>query len=695
MLKRALLQTRRPTILLLLAALVPLSLFSVVVSFSAIGWQQAATDREAMLQVRLLIERTDRTLDGYVRDLKLLGHSRNLDNTARLDAFLVIARRYLDEIKDWSGVRLSDPAGRVLLDTSSSIDDVTSSGERSPLPPGSLEGHVVLSGVLPTGPVPVGRPRVIVVSVPVMREGRVVYVLSATITTARLDDLVSSARQKEGWRPFLVDKEGRVVAAPSVPQAVGFLILPAGREARDEAVAGTYSSKTPSGEETLTTFARSSNYGWSAHVGIPLSIYAAPTLQLRLALIGAALVTAALTAAFVVLFKREYEMYARRLGQQEHALRLEALGRVTGGVAHDFNNLLAVILGNLHLIKKGVRTGARAEALVDTALMAAERGAALTHRLLSISRKQELRPREVGVAATFEAVTRMAAQSFTPDIVLRTSIASDVDGVLVDPVQFEAALLNLCTNARDAMPAGGTIELTARVETLDAARDGLVRGRYVVVSVTDSGIGMDRVTQRKALEPYFSTKGDKGTGLGLSSAQGFTRQSGGDLTVTSELGKGTTVELWLKPAVVARELRAPATTEAVAGPLDILVVDDDPLVALSTTSLLADLGHAVVEAGSARDAVTVLSARHVDFVITDYRMPGMSGVALAREVRRRWPSLPILIYTGFADVPERERAEFTFLSKPASAAEFARLIAQNANRRGDCPDGSILHDRAC
>jgi hypothetical protein len=222
-----------------------------------------------------------------------------LDGTARIDAFLVIARRYVDEIRGWSGVRLGDPAGRVLVDTSESLEDVMKSGERDSLPLGVREGRAVVSGVLPPGPVPVGRQRVIIVSVPVMREGRVVYVLSASITTARLSELVSGARQKEGWRPFLVDNEGRVVAAPSVPQAVGFLILPAGREARDAASSGTYSSKTPLGEETVTTFARSATYGWSAHVGIPVSIYAAPTFQLRLVLIGAALVTAALTAVGV------------------------------------------------------------------------------------------------------------------------------------------------------------------------------------------------------------------------------------------------------------------------------------------------------------------------------------------------------------------------------------------------------------
>jgi CheY-like chemotaxis protein len=288
----------------------------------------------------------------------------------------------------------------------------------------------------------------------------------------------------------------------------------------------------------------------------------------------------------------------------------------------------------------------------------------------------------------------MAAQSFAPDIVLRTTIASEVDGVLVDPVQFEAALLNLCTNARDAMPAGGTIELAARVETLAAARDGLARGRYVVISVTDAGTGMDRATQRKALEPYFSTKGDKGAGLGLSSAQGFARQSGGDLTVISALGQGTTVELWLQPAMVRTEPHASVMSGTAVGPLTVLVVDDDPLVGLSTTSLLADIGHSVVEAGSGRDALAVLAARHVDFVITDYRMPGMSGVALAREVRRRWPSIPVVIYTGFADVSEQERGGFPFISKPASAGEFAHVIAQLTGRRGDRPDGPILRDLA-
>jgi signal transduction histidine kinase len=362
------------------------------------------------------------------------------------------------------------------------------------------------------------------------------------------------------------------------------------------------------------------------------------------------------------------------------AQKIEALGQLVGGVAHDFNNLLMAVIGNLDLLSKKLGEDARLHRLLDGAMEGARRGATLTQRLLAFARKQELKAQATDVRSLVEDMIGLIDRSVGPMVRIELRAEDKMPVVDVDPNQLEMALLNLAVNARDAMISGGvlTIGLSEQiVEVYDQL--GVQPGRYVVLSVRDTGEGMDTETLARAVEPFFSTKGvGKGTGLGLSMVFGLAQQSGGALRLESAPSSGTTARLWL-PVATETTLpsgRTPNLETKASGPARILFVDDDLLIAGSTVDLLEDLGHQVIEAHSAIEALRLLeSGLAADLLITDHAMPGMTGIELAREVRRQYPRLPILLATGFAELEGSEVVDVARLAKPYTQAQLATEIA--------------------
>jgi signal transduction histidine kinase len=362
------------------------------------------------------------------------------------------------------------------------------------------------------------------------------------------------------------------------------------------------------------------------------------------------------------------------------AQKIEALGQLVGGVAHDFNNLLMAIIGNLDLLSKKLGADARLQRLLNGAMEGARRGATLTQRLLAFARKQELKAQVTDIRSLVEDMTGLIERSVGPMVRVQLVAKSEMPAVDVDPNQLEMALLNLAVNARDAMVAGGMLTIGLTVEDVDDENQlGVLPGRYVVLSVQDTGEGMDPETLAKAVEPFFSTKGvGKGTGLGLSMVFGLAQQSGGALQLESVPSTGTIVRLWLPIATKTSDPTGPApsvVTQASAR-ARILFVDDDLLIAGSTVALLEDLGHEVVEVHSALEALQLLErGLRTDLLITDHAMPGMTGLELAREVRRQRPHLPILLATGFAESDGPEAIDLARLAKPYTQAQLAREIA--------------------
>jgi PAS domain S-box-containing protein len=367
--------------------------------------------------------------------------------------------------------------------------------------------------------------------------------------------------------------------------------------------------------------------------------------------------------------------------------KLEAIGQLTGGIAHDFNNLLSAVLGSLELLRKRLPDDPRAVALLENAAQGAQRGTTLTKRMLAFARNYELKKEVTGVPELVRGMTELLQRSVGPSYSVETRFPLALKPVEVDANQLELALLNLSLNARDAMPDGGDIILSAREERIAAAnRPGLEAGQYIRISVIDTGDGMDEETLRRAAEPFFTTKGvGKGTGLGLSMVHGFAEQSGGRLILYSQKGSGTTAELWLPVAKTSAQPVAPAqvTPPKMFRPLTVLAVDDDALVLMNTVATLEDLGHTVFEAYSAKEALEILRREDsVDLIVADHAMPKMTGTELAKVVRSEWPDIPVLLATGYADRVPGDDIDLPKVTKPFMERDLRAAIERmNPPRR--------------
>jgi len=399
--------------------------------------------------------------------------------------------------------------------------------------------------------------------------------------------------------------------------------------------------------------------------------------------------TAELAQTNADLERRVEERTAEReaaLAQVHEMQKVESLGQLTGGVAHDFNNLLMAVLGNLEILRKYIPDDAKLRRLIDGAIQGAERGATLTKRMLAFARRQELQPTSVDVPKLVDSMVEMLSRSLGPNIEITTKFAADVPMARVDANQLELALLNLALNARDAMPRGGMLTISAGRALVGVGNfAGLTPGEYVRIAEEDTGFGMEEMTVKRATEPFFTTKGPgRGTGLGLSMVDGLVAQSGGAMRITSRVGTGTTIELWLPvaepEAVEERRSAGPASIDGLRA-CRVLVVDDDPIVAAGTAAMLEDLGHRAIEAGSAEIALQVLNSQSgIDFVITDHAMPGMTGTELAERIRGTWPGMPVVLASGYPEIPGDELG-LPRLSKPYRQEELARLLAKMVDTR--------------
>jgi PAS domain S-box-containing protein len=362
------------------------------------------------------------------------------------------------------------------------------------------------------------------------------------------------------------------------------------------------------------------------------------------------------------------EVAAREKAQEQlrQAQKMETIGQLTGGVAHDFNNLLMAVMGNLELLRKRMPDDPRLHRLIDGALQGAERGASLTQRLLAFARQQDLRAVSVDLGALIRGMIDLLERSLGPRVALRLDIPEALPAARIDPNQLELAVLNLAINARDAMPDGGSIEI--RVAEYRPSRDPVLKsGAYLKLQVIDTGTGMTPEILKRAVEPFFSSKPlGKGTGLGLSMVHGLAVQLGGALQLESQPGKGTTATLVLPVASSAPEAESPQPAlSKVTRSAVILFVDDDPLIAMSTTEMLEDLGHHVIGVNCGLHALDIIrSEQPIDLMMTDHVMPGMTGIELAAASREVRPTLPILLATGYAELPEGAQLNLPRLAKP-------------------------------
>ena len=369
------------------------------------------------------------------------------------------------------------------------------------------------------------------------------------------------------------------------------------------------------------------------------------------------------------------------------AQKMDAIGKLTGGIAHDFNNLLGAVIGGLGLIEKRATLDEEQSRILGMTRRAAEQGSELVRRLLAFARRQRLEPHAIDPASLKDAVSDLLTHTLGGLVHIEWRLDEDVWNAFADQAQLELALLNLIINARDAMPAGGAVTISAGNHSLGAEEiAGLASGDYVRFAIVDTGTGISPDDLEKVTEPFFTTKElGKGSGLGLSMVYGFARQSDGAFRITSELGTGTSAELWLPRSPAGSEREAEASSEAPQGQtrmpsLAILLVDDHPEVRTTTAALLLDLGHSVTEASNGAEALAMLEQGQCvcDLLITDYAMPHLSGTDLLKGARELCPDIPALIITGYADteVIGDRPDDVQILLKPFAPAALEEALAR-------------------
>ena len=373
--------------------------------------------------------------------------------------------------------------------------------------------------------------------------------------------------------------------------------------------------------------------------------------------------------------------------QLAQSQKMEAIGNLTGGMAHDFNNLLGIIVGNLDLLRDQQTGDPLSAELTEEALDAALRGADLTRRLLAFARRQPLQPERSDVNELVAGITHLLKRTLGEQVEITLELRMDVWPVMVDPAQLESAIVNLATNARDAMPGGGRLSIKTDNRALDpdyaSQHAELQPGDYVLIEVSDTGTGMPPEVLNRVFEPFFTTKEQgKGTGLGLSMVFGFMKQSGGHINVYSEPGIGTTFRLYLPRSSVSTgdEAAAAAQPMALGAGETVLAVEDNASLRRVAVRQLTQLGYRVHEAEDAQAALNILEKERVHLLFTDIVMPGgTSGYELAHEVQSRWPETKVLLTSGFPEVKtdgDQRPSDIRMLNKPYRRDDLARTIRE-------------------
>jgi len=676
---------RRPVLILVLAALLPLVVLSGALGVAWLRSEQDALEAEARNRANHLSALTAHELAAHSAVIRSLAQVLVLDEPVNEAAFSEVALRFLREQPEWVSVRLSAPSGQIILDvpTRQQGSVVDEASHRR-----AVEEKRVIVGSVLRGPR--GR-AAFTVRAPVIRAGTVTSVVTAVIGPESLRETLLSQGLPADWVAAVVDSEGHVVARSSGDQAfVGGLTTEAARAAIQSGPAGSYEGKSLTGLDVITTYRVLPTVGWSVHVAIPTVAYRAPLVRSMWLLASATALSLLLVATFIWLLMREMRLRRREEAGIETARRMEALGRMTGGIAHDFNNLLQILHGGAELLKRRRHDPERVNSLADGLLNAAMRGRTLTRQLLAFAGRSSHSPVAFDLRERAANLLTLLKRSTREDITTVISVPEVTWPIQADPDALEVALINLAVNARDAMPSGGKLTIAATNVSLHRGRDdepGL-EGDFVALTVQDTGAGIGEEHLSHIFEPFYTTKPPgQGTGLGLSQVYGFARQSGGAVTVATEVGVGSTFTLYL-PRASQPVVRVAASDESspLAEQGRVLLVEDNPEVGQVTEAMLSSIGYSVTRANSGPEALHLLDRPHAEFdvILSDIVMEGgMSGLDLAPRILERRPGMPIVLMTGYSDALRRgSQLGLPVVSKPFRLAEVAAALS-NARREAE------------
>ena len=576
---------------------------------------------------------------------------------------------------DWRSVTLIDAAGRTLFTTADAKEPAFTAAQLSFINPGpgvSTGGIERRSGRCTC---------VILGQVIAAPEGHMTLVVE--LDPRHFEDMLL-ADSPADMVTAIVDRRGNFIARSlDFDNRVGLPATHFVRDAMAQAQSGLYDGKTYEGFANRTAFKTSAATGWSTHIAVSSRLLASPRLHLWMSTMIVTVAALLFAASLAWLALRALTAQRAVEERMRAAERMEALGKLTGGIAHDFNNMLAVTIGNLDLAQRRAAKGQDPARNIETALEGARRAADLTRRMLTFSRRQNLETEVLDTQGLVEEMVGLLERTIGDHITLRTRLAEGLWPVHSDRSQLENSLVNLATNARDAMADGGVMILGA----INVAGGGEVNGHritgdHVAFFVSDSGTGMTEAVRRRALEPFFTTKDvGRGTGLGLSQIYGFVSQSGGELIIESAPGKGTTV--WIVLPRSAATAMAPAQDSVISAPaetpgLDIVLAEDDERVAATTVSALEELGHVVRVAPNGAEALKLVETAVPDLLISDILMPVMNGNQLVEAVRRQYPGLPVLFISAYnPDSAETANSPgVPLLRKPYSMDSLQAAIAR-------------------
>jgi signal transduction histidine kinase len=638
---------RRSLILMGLTGLLPIVVLGSAYGAVTLREQRAAMDRQAALASRSTARLVGREIAATVDAVKMISRSPSLDGGIDRPRFTLLGLRLMKDHPDWAAISVADSKGNRVLDLPRPIGGSLGKVVDPVSLARAVRTHQPQVGHVIRGP---GHLTAFAVRAPVLQGGAVPYVVSAVIPIRAMQHLLFGEEVPPTWRLRLFDKRGAVIAQSGATEQ-----------------GAMQSAFTPVPET-----------GWHVEVAVPSGSFAAFTRQTRIVLIAGGVIALALFAALAFALVLELRRFRQRQAATLQAQRLEALGRLTGGVAHDLNNLLTPILGGLDLLRGRIGEDAKARRYIDSATSSAERARSLVARLLAYAKRQALTPEAIDVGAMLADLHELLQRSVGPTIDCTIRSTPDLPAVRADRNQLELAVLNLVINARDAIKTGGRISGTITIEARTPRRDearGLPRGDYLALAVHDDGCGMDAATLRRALEPFFTTKaGDRGTGLGLSMVHGFAEQSAGRLVLESTRGQGTSATLVLPvtdaPAPPPHSVRERPTRTA-----EILLVDDDPSVREAAAEVLRAHGHLVAEAESLTQGMAALAgAPGTALVITDYMMPGGTGGEFIARARDAGLPQPFLLLTGYTDMAEDLPGDVPQLRKPFRERELLDAV---------------------
>ena len=670
---------KRQALTITIAMMLPLLILAGVQLYSIINGRRLELEALSLARAGEVMRLVDIQVRGEVRLAQLLGSTPPLKQDD-IAATYVRAKEFQAIAGSWRTVRLSDPSTNMeLFDLRRPLanamiaarpDVLTYAQTAAPRP---MVGNVTTDGQ--------GSP-IIPVQVPVLRGGQLRYVLTVEVDPMSIQRVAVLGYPVESLVAAVVDRKGQFISRSlNYAQHVGRPGSVDLRAAVRRGTGGFYRNVTLEGIASFTAYATSPTTGWSTHVAVAASPFKEARLWSAALWLGVTSGCVALASLLAWWTLRGLAIERAQVTRLQQSQKMEAVGHLTGGIAHDFNNLLTAIIGGLDLVLRRSTLDDRNRRYLEGALDAAQRGAKLTSRLLSFSRTQRLTLEAVDLQSTLEGLSDLLDQSLGPRFEVQVNVDPDARWVSTDRNQLELALLNLAVNARDAMPAGGLISVTAQRST--HAHRGKPRP-CVALTVADRGMGMEPYVLAHALDPFFTTKGEsKGTGLGLAQVYAFARQSGGDVTLESKVGQGTRVQILLPLAVEGQTSETDEPSQESEEPIGlngkrILVLDDDDSVRHVVVENLRARGYVVFQASSGEDALSAFTDIQPDLFILDFVMPGMNGAEVARRARELRSDQKLLIISGYLDDAVLAGAviDVPILKKPFDGAALASRVAQ-------------------